>query len=86
MTKQSPKPGDMNQRMWAVAQQAAGLDDSPVKDQKAVERGRLGGIARAKALTPEKRTAIAKAARATRGVKAAPARKAALTRVARKRA
>jgi hypothetical protein len=75
--KQSPKPGDMNQRMWAVAQQAAGLDDSPVKDQKAVERGRLGGIARAKALTPEKRTAIAKGARATRGLKAAMGRKAA---------
>jgi len=77
----------MNQRMWAVAQQAAGLDDSPVKDQKAVERGRLGGIARAKALTPEKRTAIAKGARATRGLKAAMGRKAAAKRTSpRKRA
>jgi hypothetical protein len=82
MTKQSPKPGDMNQRMWAVAQQAAGLDDSPVKDQKAVERGRLGGVARAKALSAERRVKIAKAARASRGVKAAPARKAALGRKA----
>jgi hypothetical protein len=63
--------------MWAVAQQAAGLDESPVKDQKAVERGRLGGIARAKALSAERRVKIAKAARATRGVKVAPARKAA---------
>jgi hypothetical protein len=87
MTKQSPKPGDMNQRMWAVAQQAAGLDDSPVKDQKAVERGRLGGIARAKALSAEKRVAIAKGARATRGLKAAPVRKVAPVRkAARKRA
>jgi hypothetical protein len=67
----------MNQRMWAVAQQAAGLDDSPVKDQKAVERGRLGGIARAKALTPAQRRAIAQDARATRARKAAPVRKAA---------
>jgi hypothetical protein len=30
--KQSPKPGDMNERMWAVAQQVAGLDKSPVND------------------------------------------------------
>jgi hypothetical protein len=75
--KKSPKPGDMNQRMWAVAQQAAGLDDPPVKDQKAVERGRLGGIARAKALTPAKRVEIAKAARRSVGRKAAMGRKAA---------
>jgi hypothetical protein len=81
MTKQSAKPGDMNQRMWAVAQQAAGLDDSPVKDQKAVERGRLGGIARAKALSPERRVKIAKAARATRGLRAASGRKGARKRV-----
>lgn len=57
--KQSPKPGDMNQRMYAVVQQAAGLDKTPVKDPKAVERGHMGGIARAKALTPERRVQIA---------------------------
>lgn len=66
MTKQSAKRGDLNQRMYAVARQAAGLDDSPIKDQKAVERGRLGGIARAKALPAEKRVEIAKAARRAR--------------------
>ena len=64
--KRSPKPGDMNQRMYAVVQQAAGLDDSPVKDPKAVERGRLGGLARAKALPPERRKAIGRQARAAR--------------------
>ena len=85
MTKQSPKPGDMNQRMWAVAQQAAGLDDSPVKDQKAVEHGRLGGIPRAKALPPAKRVEIGKAARRARSIKAAPARKAASKKAVHKR-
>jgi hypothetical protein len=39
MTKESPKPGDMNQRIYAAAQQAAGLGDSPVKDERAVARG-----------------------------------------------
>jgi|GEM_PF-1803940 hypothetical protein len=64
--KQSPKPGDMNQRMYAVVQEAAGLTSARQKDPKAVERGRLGGQARAKALEPAKRVEIAKAARASR--------------------
>lgn len=60
--KKTPKPGDMNQRMYAVVQQAAGLSDEPEKDAAAVERGRLGGQARAKALPAERRTEIAKKA------------------------
>ncbi len=60
-----------------MAQQAAQLEDSFVRDQKEVERGRLGGIARAMTLLAENRVVIAKAARATPGVNAAPARKAA---------
>jgi hypothetical protein len=67
--KRSPKPGDMNQRMYAVAQEAAGLTEpkaTRAKDPKAVERGRLGGQARAKALTTEERATIARVARAGR--------------------
>lgn len=74
--KQSPKPGDMNQRMWAVVQQAAGLDETPVKDPAAVERGRLGGQARAKSLSAARRLEIAQQARQARSLpKAAAARK-----------
>ena len=68
--KRSPKPGDMNQRMYAVVQQAAGLTDEPVKDEQAVARGRLGGRARAKGLTVEQRVAAAKRAREARAEKA----------------
>ena len=83
--KQSPKPGDMNQRMYAVVQQAAGLDQSPVKDPKAVERGRLGGIARAKKLGPIKRAEIARAARAARSDSDTAAKKPVARKAARKR-
>lgn len=64
--KRSPKPGDMNERMHAVVQEATGRAKAPAKDPKAVERGRLGGHARAKALTPEQRTEAARVARAAR--------------------
>jgi hypothetical protein len=64
--KRSPKPGDMNQRMYAVVQEAAGLTQAPVKDPKAVERGRMGGRARAVALTAEQRREIARLAREAR--------------------
>jgi hypothetical protein len=67
--KQSPKPGDMNQRMYAVVQQAAGLTDEPVKDEQAIARGRLGGKARASALSVEQRVALAKKARAARAAR-----------------
>ncbi len=71
--KRSPKPGDMNQRMYAVVQEAAGLTEpkaTKAKDPKAVERGRMGGAARAAALTPEQRVAYAQRARAARKVAA----------------
>lgn len=32
--KRSPKPGDMNQRMYAVVQEAAGLTTGAKKDPK----------------------------------------------------
>ena len=68
--KRSPKPGDMNQRMYAVVQQAAGLTDEPVKDEKAVARGRLGGKARAGAMSVEQRVERAKRARQARSDRA----------------
>jgi hypothetical protein len=71
--KRSPKPGDMNQRMYAVVQEAAGLTQAPTKDPKAVERGRAGGLARAAALTPEQRQETAKRAREARKVREAAA-------------
>ena len=74
--KRSPKPGDINQRMYAVVQEAAGLSDepqAPEKDPAAVARGRLGGQARARNLDPEKRRRIAEhAAFIRRGGAAAP--------------
>jgi hypothetical protein len=52
--------------MHAVVQHAAGLTDEVEKDPKAVERGRLGGKARAAKLTPDQRVQAAKVARAAR--------------------
>ncbi len=64
--KRSPKPGDMNQRMHAVVQEAAGLSEAPQKDPKAAARGRLGGRARAESMSPVERVKAAKRARAVR--------------------
>jgi hypothetical protein len=67
--KGSPRKGDASQRAWAVVQEATGQSE-PVetvqKDPAAVARGRAGGLARAKNLTPARRVEIAKVARATR--------------------
>ena len=71
--KRSPKPGDMNQRMYAVMQEAAGLTKAPVKDPRAVERRRLGGQARARSLTVQQRVEAAKKARAVRAERDAAA-------------
>ena len=65
----NPRKGDAAQRAWAVVQEATGqVERAPEKDPEAVARGRAGGIARAKNLTPERRLEIAKTARATRKV------------------
>ena len=45
------------------------IDDEPEKNAAAAELGRLGGKARAKALSPEKRSAIAKKAAKRRWAK-----------------
>jgi hypothetical protein len=60
--KRSPKPGDASQVAWAVVQEAIGQSTSAQpreKDPAAVERGRKGGLTRAKTLTPERRREIA---------------------------
>lgn len=67
--KKSPKPTDMNRRMFAVVQEAAGLSESPQvpeKDLAAVIRGRMGGQAAAKKMTSAERLARVKKARASR--------------------
>ena len=67
--KRSPKPGDASQVAWAVVQEATGESSSPQtreKDPAAVERGRKGGLTRAKLLSSERKHEIATQARAAR--------------------
>jgi hypothetical protein len=60
MTQRSPRKGDAAQQAWAVVAEATGqIQPEPEKDPAAVARGRAGGIARAKKLTPERRHEIA---------------------------
>ena len=68
-----PKNLDMSQLAKRILDEAAGDEPktpAPVKNQAAVELGRLGGakggIARKNALTPEQRSEIAKKASAGR--------------------
>lgn len=62
-----PRKGDVSQRAWAVVQEATGqAERAPQKSQAAVERGRAGGLARAKNLTAERCLEIDKTARASR--------------------
>ena len=70
MTKHPKRPRDLNQWAKRMVDIATGQtqDDAPeaAKNPAAVALGRLGGLkggkARAKSLTPEKRTEIAKRA------------------------
>ncbi len=59
-------PADTNLRAKRIVDFATGenpdLDPDPIKNKAAVELGKLGGEARAKKLTPKKRTEIAKKA------------------------
>ncbi len=67
MAKQS-KRRDVNELGFSIVRQAIGQIPKVhvEKDPAAVESGRRGGLARAKALTPEERTEAAKLARAAR--------------------
>jgi hypothetical protein len=74
-SKRGQGPKDFNQIAWEVVQKAIGEmpkeePPDPSKNAAAVTLGRLGGLkggkARADALTPEKRKAIAKKAAETR--------------------
>lgn len=62
----SKRPRDVNQRAKSIVDIATGEKSDPVSEDKrnpaAVALGKLGGAARAKALSPKKRSAIAKKA------------------------
>lgn len=67
MAKHPKRPRDPNQLGKLIVDLSVGEAEEtrPVDDGKlpaAVEMGRLGGAARAKAMTPERRAEIAKAA------------------------
>jgi hypothetical protein len=73
MKKPKNLPRDPNQRAKAILDIATGESDAelePEKDPRAVERGRLGGLVggqrRAAALSPERRSEIARQAAAKR--------------------
>ena len=69
MAKKQKMPRDVNLRAKATLDLVTGerqVEPEPTKDAMAVERGRLGGVkggkARADALSPERRSEIAKKA------------------------
>lgn len=72
MAKQSKKPRDLAQMARAIVEEAVSTEEdveevaADQKDPAAVARGRAGGVkggkARAKKLSPEERSAIAKRA------------------------
>lgn len=67
------KRKDVNELAFHIVQQATRqIPKDREKDPAAVERGRLGGLARAEALEPERRLEIAKLARVAR-TRSAPA-------------
>jgi hypothetical protein len=66
--KGEKRPADLNRRAFAILQIATGEAGDPDKPSPASKGGKAGGHARAKALSPEKRKAIAeKAAKARWG-------------------
>lgn len=75
MPKRSSKPRDINKLAFAIVQQATGEatpqpEETPTKNPAAVALGKLGGLkggaARAKSLSAQRRSAIAKKAAAVR--------------------
>jgi hypothetical protein len=74
MPKRSSKPLDANQLAARIVAKATGTNHRRRKNPAAVALGRLGGLkggnARAKSLTPEQRSEIARNAAAKRWKKA----------------
>lgn len=70
MPKRSRKPADLNRLAASIVGEATGDEPSDGKNPAAVELGRKGGLkggrARAKSLSPERRSEIAKKAAAAR--------------------
>ena len=64
MTERRPKPADLNRRAAAVVAEATGT--APEKNPHAVALGKLGGEARKKKLSEERRKQIAREANAER--------------------
>jgi hypothetical protein len=60
------RPADLNKRAFAILQIATGETVDPGKPPPAAKGGKAGGPARAKALSPEKRKAIAEKAASAR--------------------
>lgn len=68
MTKHPKRPRDPNQLAKAIVDIATGeaSDEESVNTVRARKGGKVGGTARARALTPEQRSEIARAAAAAR--------------------
>jgi hypothetical protein len=68
MADKPKRPRDPNQLAKLIIGIAAGeeVDERPEKDEAAVALGRKGGAARAAAMTPERRSEIARKAAAKR--------------------
>jgi hypothetical protein len=64
MTDKPKRPRDANQLAKLIADIATGekTDEAPKKDEAAVELGRKGGKARAAAISPKRRSEIARKA------------------------
>jgi len=67
--KQSPKPGDTNQRMYAVGTTSGWVERRASDRRTSLAMGRLGGKARANCMSVEQRIALAKKARAARAAR-----------------
>ena len=59
-------PEDANQSAFRIVQQLTGQEPNPVKAKAGRAGGLKGGVARKEALSPERRSEIAKAAAAKR--------------------
>ena len=72
MTKKHKRPADMNKLAKSIVDIATGeVDETPTKTVKRARKaGEVGGPARAKALTPEQRSDIARVAANARWKKA----------------
>lgn len=62
MAKKTKMPTDVNQRAKAIVDFATGTEEVPERDAVRVDAGKRGGEKRARNLTPEQRTEIARKA------------------------